>query len=328
MISNYKISNQLMFFEESDGSCVMYHRKSNREIYLGKMEYEVLKMIDGKSNEVQILEKFPALEKDQLYKLLKIFCEKGLIKGYEHKNKMKLSDINIFYIPSSDFKRINAIYLKESVRILFGTSMAVAFLMSVIGSDIFVDCFNNFVCFLDDFNILNFLKISSIIIFSIFFHEMGHAITAKATGVHIVQYNFGLNVFFPCVRTVYCGIKKLKNVQIIKIDIAGILTNMWLYSLGCMLWIITKNSWCQFFSLYNLTLAMFNLIIVLNTDGQHILLIMLGLEEFKLKKYIKLEKKIDSDNLKNCYIVIYYYIIYIFLLIGIYYVCAQLRSGI
>lgn len=118
------------------------------------------------------------------------------------------------------------------------------------------------------------------ILIIIFLHELGHSIVARFNGATISEIGIMLCYFMPCCYTNIIGIHYVKNkYKRILIFISGILVNLLLAGLGLLASKFVNDTFYYnlfWFSLFNITLAILNIMIAPNTDGYRIIKEMLN----------------------------------------------------
>ena len=170
--------------------------------------------------------------------------------------------------------------------------------------------------YLKSINILKVFVYMTIITISLSLHELAHAIMARAMGAYVAQYHIGMIYFLPCVSTVICGLEKITVSSQIKVALAGITANLWLYSLG--IWasaIFFDNNlgiYLSLFTFFNFMIALFNLTIFLRTDGLHVLSVIVD-----CKKLRKLKITNNKNSGKRSLLEIYYLIFYVTMMISL-----------
>lgn len=314
MKKNLKMSSELKHYVCDDGTGIIYHSKSNREIRLGKTEYRFLLRLNGIDSISTILQEFEKLDEEHAWKLVKIFCEKGLIQGYEKKRKINLLKITFFEIKSKDYKRNKSFCIyKFFLNLFIYTAVPVAF----IATRLFIKYSNieDLVKNISELGIWNnvilFFIIASI---SLTLHELFHSWTARLEGAYVPQYNLGITFCFPCINTVVCGLEKISVKGQIKVIISGISINFWLYFIGVIGVIFAGNPMRRIFMIIlglNAMLAMFNLVIFVKTDGLHIFSILIGDKLIRQFSILKINKYIRQKK----YVEIYFFAVHIVLLI-------------
>ena len=147
---------------------------------------------------------FPELCEADLKLLLKVFWDKGLLKGSEKKKKFTILNFNMLSIKAKNCK-ITSIIKKQFINLWFYG----AFFVFAIVLFLLISNFNNIYQlvkeYLDDITSVKMMVISLSIILSFIVHEKSHAIMANMVGVHVAQYHIGFVSLLPCVSTVFCG---------------------------------------------------------------------------------------------------------------------------
>lgn len=309
-----KMSSELKHYVCDDGTGIIYHSKSNREIRLGETEYKFLLKLNGINSISTILQGFENLDEEHAWKLVKIFCEKGLIQGYEKKRKINLLKMTFFEIKSKDYKRNKSFYIYKFLLDFFiYSAVPVAF----IATRLFIKYSNieNLVKNISELGICNnailFFIITSV---SLTLHELFHSWTARFEGAYVPQYNLGITFCFPCISTVVCGLEKISVRGQIKIIISGIAINFWLYFIGVIGMLFVGNPLRRIFVIMlglNAMLAMFNLVIFVKTDGLHMFSILIGDKLIRQFSVLKINKYICQKK----YVEIYFFAVHIVLLI-------------
>ena len=240
-----------------------YHEQSNRDIYLGEMEYLFLESLTGCKTVKEIILKF-SISSQKAEMLCDCLCEMGLIKGFEHRKESVPHNITFFSVMSKH-RRDYSLNNKKITNIVFGLSFLTPIFLLFWFLDFF--SYSTFMFRFKHIQIFDILVFSLIIFVSFFVHEVGHSRYSRISGAYVIRYDFGLITLLPCVTTVISGLSKVKIIDRIKISLAGISNNLLLSTLGAVLIFIRYSFYLEFLVIFNVTLVAFNLIIFLKTDG-------------------------------------------------------------
>lgn len=263
-----KMSDELLDLGCVGDKHLLYHSKSERDIFLGNFEYEYLKMLDGKTHRSEISSRFSFLKTEEIDRINQLLCNKGLICGYEKRKKMDILNFHVFSIKDR-FKSTFSNTFKNFVESFFWVSIitvpiGIAALVS--GLEI-----NSLAEWILKISCNKIVSMFFIIVVSIFCHEIGHAIMAKAKGAVVVRYDFGFLSLFPCVSTVISGLSRIKNEDRIKICMAGIINNLWLVLAFLIGYKLSNSLLLEFAAVFNIAVILFNLIIFIKADGWQII---------------------------------------------------------
>ena len=218
----FEKSSEIVYLGKINQKHLYYHKQSSRDIYLGETEHLFLESLAGDKTVSEIALNF-SMSPQKANMLCKCLCEKGLIKGFEHRNKKNVYDIVLFSIQSKQGQNYSC--KNKKISDLF---LGISCLSPIVLFWWFLKYFN-YIVFID---FLKYVKLSDIFVFllivfiSFYVHEIGHARISRYAGAYVIRYDFGFISFLPCVTTVISGLSKIKILDRIKISLAGISNNL------------------------------------------------------------------------------------------------------
>lgn len=263
----FEKSSEIVYLGEITQKHLYYHKQSNRDIYLGETEHLFLESITGDKTVSELASNF-SMSPQKANMLCKYLCEKGLIKGFEYRKKKTVYNVVLFSIQSKQGQ--NYSYKNKKISDIF---FWISFLSPIVLFWWFLKYFN-YIVFIDS---LKYAKLSDVFVFlsivfiSFYVHETGHARFSRYAGAYVIGYDFGFISFLPCVTTVVSGLSKIKLLDRIKISLAGISNNLLLSTFAIFLFSIRPSFYMEFLIVFNVMIALFNLIIFMKTDGWQLL---------------------------------------------------------
>lgn len=263
----FEKSSEIVYLGEITQKHLYYHKQSSRDIYLGETEHLFLESITGDKTVSELASNF-SMSPQKANMLCKYLCEKGLIKGFEYRKKKTVYNVVLFSIQSKQGQ--NYSYKNKKISDIF---FWISFLSPIVLFWWFLKYFN-YIVFIDS---LKYAKLSDVFVFlsivfiSFYVHETGHARFSRYAGAYVIGYDFGFISFLPCVTTVVSGLSKIKLLDRIKISLAGISNNLLLSTFAIFLFSIRPSFYMEFLIVFNVMIALFNLIIFMKTDGWQLL---------------------------------------------------------
>ena len=82
----FEKSSEIVYLGKITQKHLYYHKQSSRDIYLGEIEHLFLESITGDKTVSEIASNF-SMSPQKANMLCQCLCEKGLIKGFEYRNK-------------------------------------------------------------------------------------------------------------------------------------------------------------------------------------------------------------------------------------------------
>ncbi len=273
-MSNFlRVSPELLDLGMINDTHLIYHQQSNRDIYLGDLEYQYLFSLDGNTGVEELVKKFPLLNLQKIEKLNEVLCQKGLISGYEQQAKRNWLSFSLFSIKANRRKKYGNTMLKV-INFFFLLSFFIPILLIV--KYVTETNINELFIWIHKITIAKGILCLLVMFLSMCLHEIGHTIMSRANAAFVIKYNFGFLSFVPCLSTVIAGLAKIKLKDRIKISLSGIAVNLWICAIAVLLNLVNNNYILDFIVVFNLIVVLFNLIIFIDTDGWQILNILIN----------------------------------------------------
>lgn len=262
-------------FAYEDGRVGVFVEDTEREIVLKNTEFNILSMMNRGGSCNNILKEYPEYDEAGLYRLKQIFTEKGLLdtpvrrkRRWSYNGRLVIFRIYCRGIPAKlqkmDIELLKAIIFLSCLAGIVGIYMISAFVYPYLLQN------SNRIELL---SIQNIMLLSATILSCVSLHELGHALVIEICGGHVVQFDVGFISLFPSVSTIFvgCGQIKLFSKRFL-INMAGIAVNFYLAFIFILLWTVFRVDILLIPGLFNISLALFNLMIFLKTDGRQILM--------------------------------------------------------
>lgn len=221
-------------------------------------EVEFLNQLDGETDPDDII----SISHSERFKMLSKFATKGLLVCSKTP-ELSVGGLGtiLFTLPTPAFERPRA----NIVLCLYYLCIRYLWLPLFVACGTIILINSDFLLLADD--IISTFADIGIICISVILHELGHTAAAHYYGVPTEAVGIGLKHFLPC-AFISCDLLPFttKNVKR-QIAIAGPTTNIMfacLFFLGC---ILSKSNYMYWAALYNVIIAIVNLIPLSNLDG-------------------------------------------------------------
>ncbi len=248
---------------------LIYNKHSKKAYSIGKNEYEVLALIDGKRTVEQICERVNHYSSAEVSQLLAQFDSLGFLSGNQTAKNRRLNPLMLKFAlaypkhrPPNAFNTIYTVFIKYMAFPLFLLGV-IAFILY--GANPRANMIG-----------LPFSVSAASILIAITLHELSHAAVAKKEGAIVAEIGVGLMCcFIPCMYTSIIAVDRIKKKSSrILVYASGMLLNLALIGISILLSMFTSKtlSGClMVFANLNLFLILINLNFFFKTDAYSIL---------------------------------------------------------
>jgi putative peptide zinc metalloprotease protein len=155
--------------------------------------------------------------------------------------------------------------------------------------------------------IKNWLIWLSLLVFILFFHELGHSLAAKKYGVKCKEIGIGLYIVFPILYTNLGESWKLRKNKRIIINLSGIYFQLILGSIIGFLACITKSGVLSFLFFSNASIILFNINPFIKLDGYWVITDLLNTNDLTKVANNEMDHifHLKSKKKRNIYLLIY-----------------------
>lgn len=287
------ISPNIEIFTENGEKYSVFNQKTGKTYLIGKLEYYVLRHLDGTKTLEDLKSMVGNLTEQQIRLLIEQFEKIGFIRGEEPKRKFNLIKMrkglfngNRLINPQKyiwKFLNFSIIYLSVPIFLL---GLFYALLNYEMAS-----LFTTGNIFTPDA-----LLLIPFILIVLSLHEMGHAVVARCNGVNVPEIGIMLYWFMPCAYTNLSSITfQKKRIKRIVILLAGILVNLQLAGICLLLLSVLPSSvhiYLGWAAIANISLILMNTLWVIKLDGYFILEQLLEMKRLREKSFSFLKESI------------------------------------
>ncbi|MHC6198659.1 zinc metalloprotease [Elizabethkingia miricola] len=269
-----KISADIEISKFTDKEYLLINSKQNSYVKINEHSFYVLSLIDGKRtlndirNEYNLLP-FNDISLKQLSALLEKFIEYSVFSGSTTVKKVKIPNyikFGFIILKPSVISKITPfleIFFRKKIYVivlLIGLLMFLHTLYKNIESPIHLNIFSILPYFF------------TIMAFSVFFHEFGHATAAYHFGAKHGGIGGGFYLYYmPILYANVTDVWRLKRYERIIVNCAGVYFELIFYIFLSLIGLLLNNFTIQFLAFFILFKSLYNLIPFLRADGYWIL---------------------------------------------------------
>lgn len=306
------IGAHIELYPYEDNKINIYNRNTHKNYILGEKESKVLSCIDGNRSARELQELCPFYTLDEIEKLLEAFDG---IEVFKSKKKFNIFKIRLRLFNPNKILKDNGLFTRLfyyltligcPIFLLFGVAFNLTNGFGLLRESIDT---NSIISSYLQFNFIDWLLMLVLSSFSLFLHELSHAVTARFYRVNVPEIGLMLYCFIPVAYTNISCINLLEkpSKRILALS-AGTLSNLGQIGLCYFLInLLSPHLAAYFFALIivNIGTIVFNWFVFLKFDGYYIIEVFLNETNLKenalnrVKQYLALMFSKDKSAFKQ-----------------------------
>lgn len=306
------IGTHIELYPYEDSKINIYNRNTHKNYILGEKESKVLSYIDGNHSAYELQNLCPFYTIDEIEKLLNAFDEIGIFKSMK---KFNIFKIKLRLFNPNKMLTVNGLFTKLfyyltligcPLVLLLGVIFNLTNGFGLLGESIDI---NSVISNYLQFSFADWSIIFVLSSFSLFLHELSHAVIARFYHVNVPEIGLMLYCFIPVAYTNISCINLLKDSRKrIAVIGAGTLSNFGQIGICYFLINLLSPHIAAFFLsllLINISTIVFNWFVFLKFDGYYIIEVLLNEVNLKenalnrIKQYFTLMFSKNKSALKQ-----------------------------